>query len=333
MEIQIDTSLLNVNMLAKNEDIVSSKLNELERFVDKKDNISEQYIGIKYKYFAIQVNNGYRSLSVYGEVINNKQTLYDLAKGAYVIAYTSEPLLVNKFIAKSGDIFDFPIRYTIIYNPKSGDDSIQSLLAFTPTVIKLFFAHFTKVKFNNVDRIFINSDTYQEAYLYAMVILAIGYTHVAINVSNFNIDPPKIDKIVYFKFNEQADFIRYNHVIDTKGDFIGGNKSQCFNILAKGSCLFFIDLPSENSIQLDPHDIIMLQSKSLSLHFLNSNEMIDQFDGIGRVWNYFNEIELDVLRMNNSLRNNLVEFGDYEMVDKSTNNLSNRTNLINLFKC
>jgi hypothetical protein len=318
MELQIDTSLLNANLI-KNDEIVNSKLSEIECFVSKQVT-SEEYLEVKIKYFSIQNNAGVKSISVYGEIISNFQTLYDYKITEYIVIFANNPLIVNKFITNA-KLFKFPIRRCITYKPKI--ETVEQILPLVSSIVKIFYSLFKRVKFNKLDRILINSDSYQEAYLFAIILIAIGYTLPTINITSFNMEVPRHDKIRYFKAELDEE---YEHIIDLKGDFISSKKSLCLSLLCTGGNVFFIDIPLDN-IQFDPHDVALLQSKSVSLHFENTERMIEDSLMVGKVYNFLNEIE-NKLSIEDSESDNLKKWVN---LDTATN-LSNLTEFISLFK-
>jgi hypothetical protein len=311
MEIQIDTSLLNTNMNKSSlDEIVNSKLEEIDNFIAKQTNLngSEEYISIKISAFAIQNCKNSKQLLVYGDIIATKQTIYDYRNGDYIISIIYEPILINKFISdfikskenKTTELFNFkfPTSMAIVYKPVNRNN-IKHILMFFPSLIRIFFSIFRKVKFNKWENILVNAENYQEAIILSTILKTIGYSSITINTTSQTDLADGSELLKHFNklnLNNLLDIDAGNHVqlfdniVDTKGDLIVTDKKEIYNLLAKGSNIYLIDVSMENA-QLDPHDLMALYKNSVSLNWVNSKEMIANCSCLGKICNFLDEME------------------------------------------
>ena len=315
MEMQIDTSILNHNnkLLSKIEestvkDLTEFSLNSLKSYSNDFLNFRENYL-IRVDYLLIE-RFSQVCIVLYGEIIENNQTVYEYKKSEKVFAYTNSfqkiQEILKKINQKNSGIRIETDEFEILKFDFKNDDSNNILCTMTHlgSIVKIFFA-MKKFKFNQWENILICSKFFQESFLLKKILNLIGYS-ISIYISDFlnekKISKEELKAISIFEeielIDDKTDYNSqfFDFILETSTDFYE-NKLKYFNYLKnQGNLILIQDERKINSnfdiskIQFDPRDFEVMRKKSLGMNICNLQSLSKFNYSKGRELNFINQI-------------------------------------------
>jgi hypothetical protein len=222
-------------------------------------------------------------------------------------------------------IFKLEIQETlIIKSPLNLDseeknankNSIYLLMFFLNSICKIFSSISSKYKYNKNEMILLNSKIPEEAFLMSNILALLEHKCV-VNTSCLRrqikadeyfvniIDQTGKIKIDNYSTSEEQEEIlsnnkqssslsrSFHYFLDSTYEcLLGKNKLLTFTNTKEGGVIILLDYNSEkiSSLQFDPYDLEMINSKNLSLSFTNIENALKFTEGIGKYLNFIHII-------------------------------------------
>jgi hypothetical protein len=322
MEIHIDTSLIN-NSSHKNSNSIRNEeliLKELEGFVTNNSEIcfsNVENLTVLVEYFLIEDPED-KNLVLFGKVLKNNQTLYDLEIDDRIIVYVKNSKLINDFLInfikvnsknekdQLSLIYSFNIINCFVLKVEGVNKSIiedniklkalTCLILFT-SALKVFFSLFLKYRYNHWDEVLILSKTFQISFLNYLILSCLDYK-ICVSLEHFSncskedftMNSEGLNLYDLKTINEESRTFKF--IFDhTEG--LSKNKLKYFSLLSfEGNYLKFNNYKFADTkpLQLDPRDLDYLQNKNCSINFTCLESCIENNLYIGRLSNYLLQI-------------------------------------------
>ena len=320
MEITIPSSLLSTSSPTPPTETINTIIQSINAFLTNTSPSLLTTLTIQITSFTFTSH----SLTFIGNILHSNQTFYSFPTHQQILTYTSDDTLIESIktsLHNNINTIPIPIEQCIILPlPSTNNNNNNStlLLVCLHYIIVIYFSLLSKYKYNKQHTLCLyNTNTnVNELNVYKYVLTALNYSNIMC-------------------INNLETNIKAHHIFDLSGTLLVSpiTKAFVFNNLYTNGIYHCISSSSKhislNENQLTPFDIQNLLMKSISIDFINVNEIIKDIDNIGSIMNIINDINAKILLHNiNEFQNETNTQIVYEHIPNTNvdNNESNNNN-------